>query len=303
MLKMDILTLSHVSKRFGSHQIIDDLSFRVPEHSIYGFIGENGAGKTTTMKMILGLYTIDAGVIQVNGQAVTYGQTNTNRYIGYLPDVPEFYGYMTPVEYLRLCGEITKIPEKQMKNRISELLELVGLDKSNKRIQGFSRGMKQRLGIAQALLNQPKLLICDEPTSALDPIGRKEIIDILQSVKNQTTVIFSTHILSDVERICDKIGLLHNGKLALQGELEEIRKLRRSDGFEIDFYNTEDAKYFAAIYGESEYISKTQLGYAGKTKEDMAAAMKLLYDSHIYPLKIEMREPTLESLFLEVVGK
>jgi ABC-2 type transport system ATP-binding protein len=303
MHKVDILTLSHVSKRFETHQVIDDLSFRVPENTIYGFIGENGAGKTTTMKMILGLYPADAGAIQVNGENVTYGQTNTNRYIGYLPDVPEFYGYMTPTEYLRLCGEITGIPERQMKSRIPELLELVGLEKSDKRIQGFSRGMKQRLGIAQALLNQPKLLICDEPTSALDPIGRKEIIDILQSVKNQTTVIFSTHILSDVERICDEVGLLHNGKLALQGKLEEIRKLRRSDGFEVEFRNEEDTKHFAAIYAGSERIGKTQLLYAGKTEIDMSAAMKLLYDNQIYPLKIEMREPTLESLFLEVVGK
>jgi len=300
---MDMLTLSNVSKRFGAHQIIEDLSFQVPEHTIYGFIGENGAGKTTTMKMILGLYPIDSGVIQVNGEKVSYGQTNTNRYIGYLPDVPEFYGYMSPSEYLRLCGEITGIPEKQMKIRISELLEMVGLDKVNKRIQGFSRGMKQRLGIAQALLNQPKLLICDEPTSALDPIGRKEIIDILQAVKDRTTVVFSTHILSDVERICDEIGLLHNGKLALQGKLEDIRRLHKSDGFDIEFCNEEDVSCFAEIYKGSERIGKTQLGYAGRTGEDMAAAMKLLCDNRIYPLRIEMREPTLESLFMEVVGK
>lgn len=301
---MDMLTLSHVSKRFGSRQIIDDLSFQVPENTIYGFIGENGAGKTTTMKMILGLYPVDEGVIQVNGEKVTYGQTKTNRHIGYLPDVPEFYSYMTPTEYLKLCGDITGLSGKQLKSRISELLELVGLEKSNtRRIQGFSRGMKQRLGIAQALLNKPKLLICDEPTSALDPIGRKEIIDILQSIKNQTTVIFSTHILSDVERICDEIGLLHNGKLALQGNMEELRKLRRRDGFEIEFYKEEDARKFAVIYEGCEFISKTQLLYNERAEEDMAIAMKYLYENHIYPQKIEMREATLESLFMEVVGK
>jgi ABC-2 type transport system ATP-binding protein len=303
MLKMEILTLSQVSKSFGSQKVIDDLSFQVSENTIYGFIGENGAGKTTTMKMILGLYPMDAGVIKVNGEKVTYGQTKTNRFIGYLPDVPEFYGYMTPTEYLKLCGEITGISSRQMKTRIPELLELVGLDKSVKRIQGFSRGMKQRLGIAQALLNQPKLLICDEPTSALDPIGRKEIIDILQSVKEKTTVIFSTHILSDVERICDEIGLLHQGKLAFQGKMEEIRKLRRSDGFEIEFYQEEDARRFTVVYKGGEMISKTQLFFAGKAEEDMAAAMKALYDNHIHPIKIEMREPTLESLFLEVVAQ
>lgn len=303
MLKMAMLTLSHVSKRFGTHSVINDLSFEVPENTIYGFIGQNGAGKTTTMKMILGLYPMDAGTIQVNGEAVSYGQTKTNRFIGYLPDVPEFYGYMTPSEYLKLCGEITGIPDTEMKKRIPELLELVGLEKANKRIQGFSRGMKQRLGIAQALLNQPKLLICDEPTSALDPIGRKEIIDILQSVKNKTTILFSTHILSDVERICDEIGLLNDGKLALQGSLEEIRSLRKSDGFEIEFQNPEDTGRFAELLKGGEQLSKTGLKYAGKTEKDMAAAMKLLYDHHINPLKVEMQEPTLESLFMEVVGK
>ncbi|BCN30782.1 ABC transporter ATP-binding protein [Anaeromicropila herbilytica] len=300
---MEMLTLSNVSKRFGSHQILNDLSFQVSENTIYGFIGENGAGKTTTMKMILGLYSVDSGVIQVNGERVTYGQTNTNRYIGYLPDVPEFYGYMTPTEYLRLCGEITGVAESQIKNRIPELLELVGLEKANKRIQGFSRGMKQRLGIAQALLNKPKILICDEPTSALDPIGRKEIIDILQSIKKQTTVIFSTHILSDVERICDEIGLLHNGTLALNGTLEEIRNMRKSDGFMIEFDKVDDAKNFANIYMGCEFLSGTELSFNGKTKEDMMAAMRLLYENQIYPVKIEMREPTLESLFLEVVSK
>lgn len=300
---MNMLTLSHVSKRFGSHTIIHDLSFQVPENTIYGFIGQNGAGKTTTMKMILGLYRTDAGTIQVNGKTVTYGQTKTNRWIGYLPDVPEFYGYMTPIEYLKLCGEITGMPSAQIKSRIPELLELVGLEKADKRIQGFSRGMKQRLGIAQALLNQPKLLICDEPTSALDPIGRKEIIDILQSVKNKTTVLFSTHILSDVERICDEIGLLNNGTLALQGSLEEIRSLRKSDGFEIEFHDFKDAERFAAIFDGGKQISTAQLFYAGKSEKEMTAAMKLLYDHEIFPLKVEMREPSLESLFMEVVGK
>ena len=179
----------------------------------------------------------------------------------------------------------------------------MGLENANKRIHGFSRGMKQRLGIAQALLNQPKLLICDEPTSALDPMGRKEIIDILQLVKNQTTVVFSTHILSDVERICDEIGLLHNGKLAMQGSLEEIKRLRKSDGFEIEFRSTEDSRRFAEVFEGGNCISKTQLEYMGKTKEDMALAMKILYENRIYPLKLEMREPTLESLFMEVVGK
>lgn len=300
---MDILSLSHVCKRFGSHQVIEDLSFSVPEHTIYGFIGENGAGKTTTMKMVLGLLPKDSGEILVAGEAVSYGQTKTNQYIGYLPDVPEFYGYMTPTEYLKLCGEITGIDRTAYNKRIPELLELVGLINANKRIQGFSRGMKQRLGIAQALLNEPKLLICDEPTSALDPLGRKEILDILLSVKDKTTVVFSTHILSDVERICDSIGLLHNGKLAMEGKLEDIKNLHAAGGFEVDFLSKDDVEQFLSLYPDGRVSGENQVLYEGRTRENMAEAMKLMAEHRIYPKRVEMCEATLESLFLEVVGQ
>ena len=124
---MDMLTISHVSKSFGENKVIDDLSFSVKEHTIFGFIGQNGAGKTTTMKMILGLLQFDKGEILVNQEPVHFGQTNTNQYIGYLSDVPEFYGYMTPKEYLILCGKITGMSKQQMENRIIETLKHVGL--------------------------------------------------------------------------------------------------------------------------------------------------------------------------------
>ena len=303
MLNMDMLEVKQVVKSFGSHQIIKNLSFHVPEHTIYGFIGQNGAGKTTTMKMILGLLPMDGGEIRVNGELVTYGQNKTNKFIGYLPDVPEFYNYMTPSEYLNLCGEITGMTSNERKKQISELLELVGLSKAEKRIQGFSRGMKQRLGIAQALLNKPKLLICDEPTSALDPLGRKEILDILTNIKDKTTVIFSTHILSDVERICDMIGLLHDGELAFQKKMEEIHQIHHSDGVIVEFHTHKDAKHFMSICPGGELSGKTQILYHHNEKADMRNVMKLLVENNLQPLKIEMREPTLESLFMEVIGQ
>lgn len=296
---MDVLSLSHVSKSFGSRNVIDDLSFSIPEHCVFGFIGENGAGKTTTMRMILGLLKIDHGEIIVNGIPVQYGQNRTNRYIGYLPDVPEFYNFMTPMEYLKLCAEVTGMQQHFIHSRTMELLELVGLSKENKRIHGFSRGMKQRLGIAQALLNNPRLLICDEPTSALDPIGRKEILDILSAVKEHTTVLFSTHILSDVERICDQIALLHNGRIALKGSLEEIKTIR--PGFEIEFYRSEDADLFQATFGKGKRIDKLQICY--ETENDMHEAMQFIVKQQIRIQRIEMREPSLEALFMEVIGK
>ena len=298
---MDMLTLSHVSKSFGSHKIIDDLSFTVPEHTIFGFIGQNGAGKTTTMKMILGLLQRDQGDIFINGEPACFGQSHTNKYIGYLPDVPEFYDFMTPMEYLSLCGEITGMSKTACRQRSMELLELVGLSNAEKRIHGFSRGMKQRLGIAQALLNHPKLLICDEPTSALDPLGRKEILDILSSVKNDTTVIFSTHILSDVERICDEIAFLHKGKIALCKTLEEIKRIHNGSGLEIEFLRVEDVSLFCQKCPGGKRTDKLRLQYEQKTETDMRKIMKLLAENHISVQRIERLEPTLEDLFMEVI--
>lgn len=300
---MEMLRVTHISKQFGSRKVIEDLSFSVPEHTIYGFIGANGAGKTTTMKMILGLSATDEGEIFVNGERVTYGQNKTNRYIGYLPDVPEFYPYMTPAEYLRMCGEISGIPGNTLKKKIPETLDLVGLENPGKRIHGFSRGMKQRLGIAQALLGQPKLLICDEPTSALDPVGRKEILDILQSIREQTTILFSTHILSDVERVCDEIGLLHGGSISLKGTMEEIRGLGKGEGFEIEFLNAKDMERFAALSPGGQGASGIQLYYPGQSESEMMKAMGLLASEGIRVRRIEMREPSLETLFMEVIGK
>lgn len=299
---MDMLTCSHVSKCFAK-KVLEDLTFSVPEHTIFGFIGRNGAGKTTTMKLILGLLKCDSGEIFVNGIPVSFGQNQTNKYIGYLPDVPEFYNFMTPIEYLILCGEITGMEKNKIRNRADKLLQLVGLEHANKRIQGFSRGMKQRLGIAQALLNSPKLLICDEPTSALDPLGRKEILDILRSVKNETTILFSTHILSDVERICDKAAFLHNGKIALQGALEEIKRIQKSNGIEIEFNRQQDADLFAKKYNEGERTGKMRICCRQKTEKDMIEIMQLLAGNHICPQRIELLEPALEDLFLEVMDE
>lgn len=300
---MEMLKLEHVSKSFGSQCVLQDISLSVAPHSVYGFIGQNGAGKTTTMKMILGLLRADQGRILVHGEPVKFGQTPTNRYIGYVSDVPEFYGYMNSIEYLSLCADITGIEKASQKKRIEEVLALVHLDCPKKRIHGFSRGMKQRLGIAQALLHEPKLLICDEPTSALDPIGRKEILDILSTVKVKTTVLFSTHILSDVERICDTIGLLHNGALAIQGTMEELKSTRHSDGFEIEFRKKEDAQQFFERFTGGCWVDSHQILYPDKVEQDMMLALQAAQACGVYPQRMEMREPTLESLFLEVVGK
>jgi ABC-2 type transport system ATP-binding protein len=298
---MAILELSHVQKRFADREVLRDVSFSVPEHTLFGFVGQNGAGKTTTMKLILGLLRLDGGEIRVCGEPVRYGQTATNRFVGYLPDAPEFYAYMTPAEYLRFCGEIAGMPARDIKPRADELLQLVGLSQEKKRIRGFSRGMKQRLGIAQALLSRPKLLICDEPTSALDPLGRKELLDLLQNAKQQTTVVFSTHILSDVERICDQIAFLHNGKIAMQGTLQDVKKRRGNAGFELELEAAANAEALLAAFPGAKRSGGAHFTF--QQGEAMEAVMRWLTQQHVAVRRLEQTEPTLEALFMEVTGQ
>lgn len=299
---MDMLHITDLHKRFGDKEVLNGLNLAVPEHSIFGFIGKNGAGKTTTMKTVLGLLKADAGEIIVNGEKVVYGQTSTNRYIGYLPDVPEFYPFMTAPEYLRFCGEITGVEKSEIKKRCKELLELVGLGDETHRIKGFSRGMKQRLGIAQALLNRPKLLICDEPTSALDPVGRKEILDILLAVREQTTVLFSTHILSDVERICTDVAFLNNGVVGVQGKLSDIKTKYRSEEYLLETENDADMLILQQSFLNMRQTGRNQLVFR-ESDNTIFEVLNFVADRHILLLKIERAEPTLESLFMEVVEK
>ena len=304
---MEVLKIENLSKKFGTQKVLDEISFSVKEGSIFGFIGQNGAGKTTTMRMILGLLKKDSGEILVLDEKVHFGETKTNRNIGYLPDVPEFYGYMSAKEYLGLCGEITDMPKDRIKERTDELLELVGLENNKKKIRSYSRGMKQRLGIAQALLNEPKLLICDEPTSALDPKGRKEILDILQKVKGKSTVIFSTHILSDVERICDEVAVLHGGKIVLQGTLSELRSKHRKEGLVLEFMTGKEKETFLKEEKMAGYRNEAKENGTGvilygpdleKMQLDVYGALLRL---KLTTVKIEVVEPTMENLFLEVV--
>lgn len=306
---MNVLEIHQLNKRFREHQVIDGLELTVPEHAVFGFIGQNGAGKTTTMKMILGLLKPDSGSITICGESVRYGETKSNRHVGYLPDVPEYYGYMNAREYLALCGEITGLPKKRIQERSGELLELVGLGSTKKRISGFSRGMKQRLGIAQALLHEPRLLICDEPTSALDPVGRKEILDVLYAAKGKTTVLLSTHILTDVERICDHVAILHGGKLALNGTLSELKEGHRQDGYALEFRSAEEAARFAECMKSNRFAATVaQEGTAIKVQLQLSGTLGggqsiigLLAHQQLTPVRFEALEPTLENLFMEVI--
>ena len=298
----DILKISALEKSFGEKKVLIGLDMSVPEHSIFGFIGRNGSGKTTTMKAVLGLIKADAGEIFVCDEQVKFGQTRTNRNIGYLPDVPEFYPFMTPREYLTLCGESLGMKNDEIAKRSAELLEMVGLAGEDRRIKGFSRGMKQRLGIAQALLGRPRLLICDEPTSALDPVGRSEVLDILVSLKSETTVIFSTHILSDVERICNEVALLEKGRIVLGGSIDRLKELGSAEGFEIKLTQGCDADRLTERYTDARRKDELTLRIVGG-EDRKREVLSFLIENRIAIQRVETLEPSLEALFMEVVKK
>ena len=299
---MDILTVRNLRKSFGDKQVLRGLELTVPEHSVFGFVGRNGAGKTTTMKAVLGLLKPDGGEVYVAGERVVFGQTATNRHIGYLPDVPEFYSFMTAKEYLRLCGESLHMERSEIESRSRELLGLVGLGNETHRIKGYSRGMKQRLGIAQALIGRPKLLICDEPTSALDPIGRREILEVLLSVREQTTVLFSTHILSDVERICTDVALLHDGQIAMQGPVDLLKGARRAEEFTVELMDGADTEALLGAFPDARRGESGSVILPGSEAE-MAAVLDHIRQKGLSLRRMERAETSIESLFLEVVQK
>lgn len=299
---MSMLEIANLHKSFADKEVLKGVDLIVPENSIFGFIGKNGAGKTTTMKAVLGLMKADKGEITVAGEKVVYGQTTSNKYIGYLPDVPEFYSFMTAEEYLSFCGEITGMKRSEIKSKGAELLKLVGLSDEKHRIKGYSRGMKQRLGIAQALMNSPKLLICDEPTSALDPVGRKEILDILIAVKEQTTVIFSTHILSDVERICTDVAFLNDGRVDMQGKLSDIKSVYRTDEYVLQTENEGSLLALVKGFDKIRRGENNTLSFR-ENEHSVYDVLRFIAEKRIELIKFEKSEPTLESLFMEVVKK
>lgn len=197
--------------------------------------------------------------------------------------------------------------QKEIQIRSEELLSLVGLRNEKRRIGGFSRGMKQRLGIAQALLSRPKLLICDEPTSALDPVGRKEILDIMLKIKDSTTVIFSTHILSDVERICDHVAILNKGSIALSGTLSEIKSMHGKDRLLLEFASNDEIQKFKSSDGiksllkDSEETNMEIVLHGKDIKAIQKTVISTLAEMNLCPVKMELIELSLENLFLEVV--
>jgi ABC-2 type transport system ATP-binding protein len=213
-----------LTKSYDGFDVVRSLDLVVPRHSIFGFLGPNGAGKTTTMKMLLGLIRPSAGSGRVFGLDITQDSPDIRARIGYLPQDPRFYEHMTARETLRFAvGFFFTGPRAAIERRIEEMLELVGLsDKADRPVKGFSGGERQRLGIAQAQVHEPELLILDEPAASLDPLGRRDVLAILEDFRETTTVFYSTHILDDVERVSDTVCILNKGAIAAQGPITQL---------------------------------------------------------------------------------
>jgi ABC-2 type transport system ATP-binding protein len=219
-----IISTKNLSKAYGKSQVVSKLNLAVPKGSICGFLGSNGAGKSTTIKLLLGLVKPTSGVGTVFGKNIVNDSVEIRERVGFLAQSPSFYGYLTARETLQFVASFFFSDSKSaIAARIEELIELVGLSgKADRPVKSFSGGEKQRLGIAQAAINDPELIILDEPASALDPLGRRDVLKILESFRGRSTVFYSTHILDDVQRVSDRVVILERGRLIAQGRIEDL---------------------------------------------------------------------------------
>lgn len=298
-------------KVFGSVRAVDGLNLTVAEGTIFGFLGPNGAGKTTTIRMLTGMAPPTSGKAQVAGVSLgTDGAVRAK--VGYLPEEPAFYSWMSPLEFLNHVGRLFGLDPSTRKNRAVRLLEQVGLTAvSKRRIGGFSRGMRQRLGLAQALINQPEVLFLDEPVSALDPAGRKEVLDLIEGLRGQCTVFMSTHILADVERVCDTVGIIDHGKLLEEANQSELLKRYTVPAFEVECESGSEADFtdWLQHLGQLDWVVSVQpAGNSARVLvNDMNFARGALLSeaagAHLPLRRYEVVTPSLEDVFLKLVNE
>ena len=276
---------------------VSGISFTVPKGAVFGFLGPNGAGKTTTIKMLTGLIHPTSGNARLLGEAI--GTSSVRMKLGYLPEHPYFYDYLTGLETLMFYGGLFGIESKKLKSRANTLLDRVGLsDAKNRRVRKYSKGMTQRMGIAQALINDPELIILDEPLSGLDPIGRKDVREILVDLKRAgKTIFFSSHILADIEMICDEVAIINKGKLIESGSISDL--LNRSDNLvEILIRTDGDAPVL-------DHVAKAdRLGdlWRYRLKNDhIEPSLEALLKNKVEILSLTPQRASLEDLFMSEV--
>ena len=307
-----------LTKRFagnGGVLAVDGLDLDVPAGSVFGLLGPNGAGKTTTLRLITGLAHPTAGVVSIDGRPVSAG-TGANlaarRGIGVLDQDPRYYGWMSGRELVELAGRLQGLGGGEVRERATETLELVGLaDAARRRVAGYSGGMRQRLGIAQALVARPRLLILDEPVSSLDPEGRRDLLVLIAELRASATVLFSTHVLADIERICDRVGILDHGRLVTEGPLDELLARFALPLYRIDPEPGQDAALdaLATTLRGTPWIDSVR-SHEGQlvvsvTDERTASAglLPLVVAAGVRLAMFERVRPSLEDVFLRLVGR
>ncbi len=298
-----------LTRYYGTVKAVEDLDLDVPYGSVFGFLGRNGAGKTTTIRMLAGLAHPTRGTAWVAGVEATTADSRARKLFGYLPQSPAFYSWMTPVEYLDYCAHLFELSPDETKTRRAEMLALSGLEAAaRRRIGGFSGGMIQRLGIAQAMLHNPPVLILDEPTSALDPAGRYEVLDMIQHLRGRVTVFLSSHILADIERVCDTLAIIRGGRLELVAGRDELLE-RHTANIIILEVNLEDQpalQRFAETIRNLPWVESIEMG---QTSLSIKARHPAQAQAELLPLVVEQRlalmhyqwvRPTLEEIFLKI---
>ena len=308
-----MIEISHLTKRYGEHLAVSDLSFTVDSGQIYGFLGPNGAGKSTTMNIMTGCLSATEGSVRIDGHDIFEEPNQAKKLIGYLPEQPPLYMNETPEEYLRFVGEAKGLRGNGLEQQIDEVIQQTGIeDVAHRRISALSKGYKQRVGIAQALLGNPKVIILDEPTVGLDPIQIIEIRDLIKELGQTHTVIFSSHILSEVQAICDQIIMIAKGKLVAFDTPENLEKHLLSPN-EVVLTSDDSAAEIRVLLEGVDHITDLTLEETGtglvtaRIKTDLsnvydlsrtvffafAAAGKAL-------LELTVKKANLEDIFLEL---
>jgi ABC-2 type transport system ATP-binding protein len=301
-----------MTKRYGSILALDALDLDVPTGSVFGFLGPNGAGKTTALRILTSLANADSGSAAIAEVPVGGGEPNRRGLIGYLDQDPRFHGWMRGRELLELVGSLYGMRGAELRGRIDETLELVGLaDAGRRAIGGYSGGMRQRLGLAQAILNRPPVLLLDEPVSALDPEGRRDVLEVIRRLGGESTVLFSTHILTDVERVCDRVAILDHGRLVTEGPMGELLARYAKPMYVVEPEAADPAEMarLADQLREVPGVAAVDVGSAElrvAAHDDAGVAARLLAavaTCGIPVVRFERQRPTLEDVFLLLVGR
>ena len=307
---MEAIRCEGLTKRFGGFTALDSLDITVESGMAYGFLGPNGAGKTTTLRLLTGITTPSNGRMWVANEEVSGDSLHLKSLVGYLPESPAFYGWMTGREFLMFIGDLYELDPSTARRKADEMLGRVNLeDAADRKVKGYSRGMQQRLGLAQALIHGPEVLFLDEPASALDPMGRRDMLETIRSLKGQTTIFVSTHILADVERICDRVAIINRGKLVTTGAISDLQSQKSATSFELEFEEdpTPMAQALAGIpwvagmrseeHG-AHYVFIVEVNDVDLAKRELP---KLTYESGLTLIRYELAVPSLEDVFVDLV--